>query len=67
MNSKITEIEELLGKGFDVEEITSDAGCVEVILTRGASTRVVTLDREDAADILWGPAFGIRRENPLLH
>ena len=62
MNSKLAEIETLLGKGFDVEEIQSDGDSVEVVLTKGASTRVVALDRDDAADILFGLGESPRTE-----
>jgi len=65
VNPKIREIENLLARGFDVEEITSDDGTVEVVLTKASSTRVVTLDRDDAWDILWGNAFDRQETAPL--
>lgn len=68
MNPKMEEIESLLGKGFDLEDIRSDSESVEVIMTRGASTRVVTIDIADAADILWGrPSTEARRTLSAWH
>lgn len=65
MNGKVARIEDMLASGWDVEDITSDHGTIEVLLRRRSSRTTVVLDRHDAEEIVLGsaparPSFGER-------
>lgn len=64
MNGKVARIEDMLARGWDIEDIDSDRGAIEVLLKRGASRTTVVLDREDAREIVLGapprPSFDQR-------
>jgi hypothetical protein len=57
MNGKIARIEDFLADGWDVEDIVSEQGAIEVLLARGPSKTAVVLDKEDAWHILYGDAL----------
>jgi hypothetical protein len=72
MNGKVARVEELLARGWDVEDIVSDSGSIEVRLQRGPSRMSLVLDEQDAWDILYGQGLApepgsARREEHLLH
>jgi hypothetical protein len=54
MNGKVARIEGLMANGWDVEDIVSDHGAVEVLLRRGASRQIIVLDADDAWDVIYG-------------
>lgn len=64
MNGKISRIEDLLADGWDVEDIASDEARIAVLLRRGARFTTVTLDAEDARDILFGDGLEGARLEP---
>ncbi|MGQ0536505.1 MAG: hypothetical protein ACT4PT_10580 [Methanobacteriota archaeon] len=53
MHPKLAEIENLMSKGFDVADITSDNGVIEVLLRKGLTGKRVVIPASDAADILF--------------
>jgi hypothetical protein len=56
MSGKLARIESLMAAGFDVEDIDSDHGHIEVTLARGRERHIVLLDEQDAWDVLYGGA-----------
>lgn len=65
MNGKVARIEGLMANGWDVEDIVSDHGAVEVLLRRGPSRQTVVLDQDDAWDVVFGQgAQGSPRDHP---
>lgn len=57
MNGKLSRLQDLLADGWRVEDLTSDYGAIEVLLRRGAARTTLVLDRDDAAEILYGEAW----------
>lgn len=62
MNGKIARIEGMMAAGWQLEDIVSDHGAVEVLFRRGKAVSTVVLDQQDAWDVLYGSAF--EREGP---
>ena len=61
LHPKLAEIQGLMSKGFDVVDVTSDRGAIEVEMRKGLTEKRVVIGRSDAADILFDrvPAKGL--------
>lgn len=57
MNRKLARLEALLANGWHVEDMTSDWGTIDVMLRRRAAETTVVLDRDDAAEVLYGETW----------
>lgn len=68
MNVKIRDIERLMAEGYDVEDVSSDEESIYVTLNGNTDgfpvRRVVELDHDDAAEILFGGSW--KRDPALL-
>lgn len=57
MNTKVARIQDLVGSGWEIEDIVSDDANIAVLLQRGQARSTVVLGRQDAWDVLFGDAF----------
>lgn len=56
MHPKLTWINSLIESGFECVEISSDDAHIEVVLSQGDTQLTLTLDRQEAQEILlWAP------------
>ena len=56
VHPKMVRINELLENGFDVIDVSSDFGAVDVFLAKDDVKTTIRINRREAAELLWGRA-----------
>lgn len=66
LHPKLARVNELIADGFDVDDVSSDHGAVDVWLTKDDVRTTIRISRREAAEILWGkPTRTARLLTPL--
>lgn len=61
LHPKMARVNELLERGFEVDDITSDHGTVDIHLRRKGLLTTVQITRREAAELLFGRAIPEKR------